>query len=330
MTGIGRRAGLGLFGAGLAAWKGEGSARAASEEAYPTRPIRVVVPLTAGGSVDLLTRAIAPQISAILGQPLVIENRPGGTTVIGTQLVTRAEPDGYTLLSASSSVELNKFLMRSLPYDPQRDLTPVAQLASIPFVLVVHPQVPVKNLAELIAYARAHPGEVAYASYGIGGPGHLSGELFNRMTGVDTLHVPYLGIPPALVDVIAGRVSMIFSTFPLALPEITNGRLRALAVTSTERVDMLPGVPTLSEAGIPGFESSGWNVLYAPAGTSAAVVMRLNEAITKVLSEASTKEILKTQGFVVAPPRSPDEVKAVMVDLARKWERVIRDAGISL
>lgn len=327
---VGRRTALALLPSLTGAVRGATAASDAGAAGYPDRPVRVVVPLTAGGSVDLLTRALARRLSEDFGQPVVIENKPGGTTVIGAQLVARAAPDGYTLLSGSSSVELNRVLMPRLPYDPQRDLTPVALLATIPFVLVVNAGLPVRSLTDLVAHARANPGALSYASYGAGGPGHLSGELFNRMAGVDTLHVPYPGIPPALVDVIAGRVSMIFSTFPLALPEIASGRLRALAVTSAERVPALPDVPTAQEAGLAGYESSGWNVLHAPGGAASAVVERLNAAVIQALADRALRAVLTDQGFVVAPPLTPGGVRAFTVAAVGRWERVIQEAGIRL
>jgi len=324
-----RRAAFTLFSVGVGAPQMRGR-RALADPSFPNRPIRLVVPFVAGGSVDLMTRGVGQQLSKDFGQAVVVENRPGGTTVIGTQFVARAAPDGYTLLSGGGNVELNRYLMPSLPYDPERDLVAVAHLNTVPFVLLVNSRLPVASLPELIAHARAHPGELTYASFGIGGSGHLSGELFNRMAGADTLHVPYAGNPPALMDVAAGRVSMMFCTIPVAQPEIASGRVRALAVTSAERLQALPHVPTLSEAGLPGYESTSWTVVYAPKGTPEAIIERLNTMLVRTISSPAMIRLFESQGFVVAPPRTPEEVSVMAQAMARKWEQVIRTAGIRL
>lgn len=322
-----RRAAIALLSAGAVALHG---GRAMAEADYPSRPIRLVVPYVAGGSVDLMTRGVGHQLSKDLGQPVVVENRPGGTTVIGTQFVVRAAPDGYTLLAGGGNVELNRYLMPSLPYDPERDLTAVAHLNDVPYVLLVNARLPIASLAELIAHARERPSELTYASFGMGGAGHLSGELFNRMAGTDTLHVPYAGNPPALLDVAAGRVSMMFCTIPVAKPELAGGRVRALAVTSAARLQALPEVPTLSEAGLPGYESTSWTVLYVPRGTPDGIIGRLNTACVSAITSPEMVRLFESQGFVVAPARRPEEVAAMARAKAEKWAEVIRTAGIRL
>lgn len=326
---ITRRAAFALLATGVDIAQLHGH-RAMAEPNFPNRPIRLVVPYVAGGSVDLMTRGVGHQLSRELGHPVVVDNRPGATTVIGTQFVARAAPDGYTLLSGGSNVELNRYLMPSLPYDAERDLTAIAHLNDVPFVLLVNSGLPVASLSELVAYARARPGDVTYASFGIGGSGHLSGELFNSMSGVDTLHVPYAGNPPALLDVAARRISMMFCTIPVANPEIASGRVRALAVTSMERLKALPNVPTLSEAGLPGYESTSWTVIYARRGTPETIIERLNMAFVRAIGSPEMIQLFENQGFVVASPREPEAVATMVRAKARKWAQVIESAGIKL
>ncbi len=321
-----RRAALGL----VPALAGLVARPAAAQADYPNRPVRLVVPFVAGGSVDLLSRAVAQVLGRELGQSIVVENRPGGTTVIGTTQVARAAPDGYTLLAGGDSVELNRYLMPSLPYDPERDLAPVLQLADVPYVLLVNNGLPVHSLRELIAHAKARPGELTYASFGMGGAGHLSGELLTRMAGIEMLHVPYAGNPPALIDVVAGRVAMMFCTIPVAQSELQSGRVRPIAMSSAQRVKALPEVPTLAEAGLPGYESVSSMVLYAPRATPPAIIGRLNAATRKVMADPDFVRLVEGQGFVLAPPRSPEETAARIRTHSAKWAEVIRAAGIRL
>jgi tripartite-type tricarboxylate transporter receptor subunit TctC len=302
----------------------------AAEGDYPNRPIRLVVPFIAGGSVDLLSRAVAQALGKELGKPVVVENRPGGTTVIGTTYVARSAPDGYTLLSGGDSVELNRYLMASLPYDPDRDLVPILKLADVPYVLVVNSRLPVQSLQDLIAHAKARSGELTYASFGIGGVGHLSGELLARMAGIEILHIPYPGNPPALLDVAAGRVAMMFCTIPLALPELQSGRVRAVAMSSPRRVPVLAEVPTLAEAGLPGYAATSQMVLYAPGGVSPEIVRRLNAATRRAMGDPDFTRLLDAQGFVLAQPRSAEEIAAMIRKHTARWAEVIRAAGIHL
>lgn len=304
--------------------------RARAQGQYPDRAIRLVVPFVPGGSVDLLARAVAQVLSPRLGQGVVVDNRPGGTTVVGTSFVARAAGDGYTLLCGGDSVELNRFLMPSLPYDPDRDLVPVLQLADVPYVLICNSTLPFRSLAGLVAYARQHPGELTYASFGIGGAGHLCGELLNRMAGIETLHVPYPGNPPALLDVAAGRVAFMFCTIPVAQPEIQNGRVRPLAMSSAGRVPVLGQVPTVAEAGLPGYESTAQITLYAPAGVPAPIIGRLSEVTREAMADAAFVRLLEQQGFVLSPPRDPAATRTHIKTHAAKWAGVIAAAGIRL
>jgi tripartite-type tricarboxylate transporter receptor subunit TctC len=297
---------------------------------YPNRPIRLVVPFVAGGSVDLLSRAVAQALGRELGQTVVVENRPGGTTVIGTTHVVRSAPDGYTLLAGGDSVELNRHLMASLPYDPERDLVPVLRLAEVPYVLIVNDRLPVRSLRDLIAYAREQPGRLTYASFGIGGVGHLCGELLARMAGIEMLHVPYAGNPPALIDVVAGRVAMMFCTIPVALPELQSGRVRPIAMSSPRRVPVLAEVPTLGEAGLPGYESTSQMVLYAPRAVPPDIVRQLNAAARKAMADPDFVRLLDAQGFVLARPGSPEETAAQIRAHSGRWAEVIQAAGIRL
>ncbi len=306
------------------------AAPAWAQPAYPDRPVRLVVPYLAGGSVDILNRAYARALGEQLGQPMVVENRPGGTTSIGSAYVARAVPDGYTLLGGGDSVELNRYMMANLPYDPERDLSAIQQLAEVPFLLIVHPSVPVRNLAELIAYAKASPGKLTYASFGIGGGGHLAGELLFRMAGIEALHVPYPGNPPALLDVVAGRVNMMFCTIPVARAELQAGHVRPIALSSPGRVAALPGVPTCAEAGLPGYDCTGEITLYAPAAVPGPIVARLALASRAALASPELARLLEQQGFVLAPERDPAATTVQVRAHAAKLAEVIRAAGIRL
>ena len=313
-----------------AALAGPAAAQTPAGAAYPDRPVRLVVPFVAGGSVDILNRAFAQVLGRQLGQPVVVENRPGGTTTIGTAFVARAAPDGYTLLAGSDSVEVNRYLMAALPYDPDRDLSPILQLAEVPYLLVVNAGLPFRSLAEIIAHGRANPGRLTYASFGIGGGGHLAGELLCMMAGMEALHVPYPGNPPALLDVAAGRVSMMFCTIPVAQAELRSGRVRAIALSSPERVKALPEVPTVAEAGLPGYECTGSMVLYAPSGVPAPIQARLLEAARAAAGEPELVRLLEGQGFVLTPPRDPEAARARIREQAARLAEVIRAAGIRL
>ncbi|WP_424139567.1 Bug family tripartite tricarboxylate transporter substrate binding protein [Roseomonas chloroacetimidivorans] len=305
-------------------------ARPALAAAYPDRPIRLVVPFTPGGGADTLARMVAQPMTEKLGQSIVVENRPGGGTTIGSGMIARAAPDGYSLLVGTGSLVINQFLLPNVPYDFNKDFAPIGLFARIPFVLVVNPTLPVKSVPELVAYAKQNPGKVNFASYGMGSPAHLTGELFARMAGIQIEHIAYNGTAPALVDVVAGRVGMMFSTILPAAPQIEDGRLRALAVTSDKRVPVLSSLPTMMEAGVTDFESTGWNGLLAPAGTPQPIVGRLNEELLKTLAEPKLMQELHSQGHILPKSNRPEDLRDLMKVEAAKWSKIIREAKITV
>ena len=252
---------------------------------YPTKPIRIVVPFPAGGTTDILARAVAQRLTETLGQPVVVDNRPGAGGNIGAELVAKAAPDGYTLLMGTVGTHaINASLYAKMPYDHVRDFAPVILVAGVPNVLVINPALPVNSVQELIAYGKANPGKLNFASSGNGTSIHLSAELFKTMTGVQMAHVPYKGSAPALVDLMGGQVQLMFDNLPSALPQIKAGKLKALAVTSAQRSSALPDVPTVIESGLPGFEASSWFGLLAPAGTPKDIIAKLNGEVAKWLA----------------------------------------------
>ncbi|WP_424134911.1 Bug family tripartite tricarboxylate transporter substrate binding protein [Roseomonas chloroacetimidivorans] len=316
--------------AGLAGAIGTGLTRPAMAQAqpFPNRPIKLVVPYTPGGSVDLMARAFGARFSHQIGQTAVVENRPGASTMLATQYVARSEPDGYTLLSGGTQLALMSHIGTPTPYDPDRDLVTVAPLTTIPYLLVVNSSLPVRNLRELIDYAKARPGQLAYASFGVGGAGHLAAEMFNLMAGTQTLHVPYNGTAPGLNDVAGGRVHLSFCTIPPALPLIESGRLRPLGLTGLQHLTALPGVPTIAEAGLPGYECVSMNLLFAPAGVPADRLQKLNEATAKSLQDQELQRVLEEQGFVPAEPMDPERTRAAFNASVAKLVDIIKRANI--
>ncbi|MBR0657101.1 tripartite tricarboxylate transporter substrate binding protein [Plastoroseomonas arctica] len=296
--------------------------------AFPNRPVKLVVPYTPGGSVDLMARAFGTRWSPHLGQPVVTENRPGASTMLATQLVARSEPDGYTVLSGGTQMALMRHLGTPVAYDAERDLTAVAVLTLIPYLLVVNAALPVRTVPELIAYMRARPGAMSYASFGVGGAGHLAAEMFNMMAGTQSLHVPYNGTAPGLTDVIGGRVDMSFCTIPPAIPLIQAGRLRAIALTGLQHLRALPGIPSIAEAGLPGYECVSMNVLFVPSATPADRVARLNAAAVASLRDESLRELLEEQGFVPAEPMAPEQTKRAFDESVAKLVTIIQRAEI--
>jgi tripartite-type tricarboxylate transporter receptor subunit TctC len=294
---------------------------------YPSRPVRLVVPFAAGGPNDIIARLVGGRLSEALGQPIVVENRPGAGGNIGTDFVAKAAPDGYTLLSAGPGSLIINPLLGSVPYDTARDFAPVSLMASAPNVLVVHPSLPAKSVKELIELARARPRHLNYASGGPGSTPHLSGALFAVMAGIDIVHVPYKGTGPASADLLGGQVQMAFFGIPPLLPHIRSGKLRALAVTGKRRSPELPEVPTVHEAALPGYEVSPWYGLLAPAGTSRAIITRLNAEVARVVRSAEMREKLASQGAEPAGGTPEDYAAVIRADTAT-WARVIKDAGI--
>lgn len=300
---------------------------ASAHAAYPDKPITLVVPYTPGGVTDALARSVAKSLSDRVKQPVIVENRAGGGANIGANAVAKAAPDGYTLLMGSAATHaINASMYSNLPYDHIKDFAPITLVAEVPNILVVHPSLPVNTVPELIAYAKKRDGELNFGSSGIGGTIHLSGELFKSMAGVKMMHVAYKGSAPAVTDLIGGQTHLMFDSS--VIPHIKSGKLRALGVTSAKRSSALPDVPTISEAGLPGYEATAWFGILAPAGTPAPVITRLNTELNAVLREPSVAEWMKSQGFEVAGGSSADFSAHIKKETV-KWARVIKEAGIS-
>ena len=301
----------------------------ASAQAYPVKPIRIVVPLPPGGSNDLLARIAAERLTASLGQPAVVDNRPGASGNIGTEFVARSAPDGHTLLMANTAHVINPSLFAKLPYDPIRDFAPVALMSSVHFALVVHPSVPARTVKEFIAVARARPGALTFASAGNGAPHHLAMELLKSMAHIDLTHVPYKGAGQFVPALVTGEVSSVIGAINSLLPHVQAGRLRALGIAGNRRTPLLPEVPTIAEAALPGFALDNWGGLLAPAGTPRNVIDRLNGEIARALRDPQTAERLAGQGIEVTLA-SPDEFQALMKAHMAKWARIVKEAGIRL
>jgi tripartite-type tricarboxylate transporter receptor subunit TctC len=294
---------------------------------YPTKPVRIVVPQSAGASTDLVARLTAQKLAEAFGQPVVVDNRPGAGSIVGTDLVAKATPDGYTLLVVASSVTINPSLYKNLPFDPIRDLAPITQLSAYPNMLTVHPSLPVKSVQDLIAYAKSNPGQINYGSSGTGTGTHLSGELFKNMTGVQMVHIPYKGGAPAVTALLGGQVQLNFASIQSVLPHVRAGKLRAIAVTTAKRSPAAPEVPTIAESGVPGYDHGPWNGLFAPATTPRQVISRLNAEVVKALQTPEMKPVLSHEG---ADPigNSPEEFAVIVKNETAKWAQVIKSAGI--
>jgi tripartite-type tricarboxylate transporter receptor subunit TctC len=294
---------------------------------YPIRPIHVIVPYSPGGPTDVYGRLLAQYLGEALGQPLIMENRPGAGTIVGTDAAARSAPDGYTLLMMSSTHTVNESLVPKKPYQLMRDFVAVAPIINSDLVMVVPPSLPANNVKEFIALAKSKPGSLNFASSGIGSNYHMAGELFKAMTGTDLVHVPYKGSGTARTDVLAGEVQMMFDSVPTMAPFVLAGKVRALATTGTERSQILPDVPTMSEAGVPGYEATLWVGLMAPTGTPQPIVDRLNAEIGKILNRPDVKETLAKQG-AVPMTMSPAEFDAFVRAQIAKWEKVVRSAAL--
>ena len=306
-----------------------GTATAALAQAYPNKPIKLIVPFAPGGFTDVVARILGQKLSVSLGQPFVIENKAGAGSTIGTDFVAKAAPDGYTLVMVSTTHVISPASYPKLPYDPIKSFTPVGKLVDSAYVLLVNPKVPANNVAEFIALAKASPDKIHYASSGNGSAQHLMGGMFGAMTGVKMKHVPYKGSGGAANDLVAGVVESSFAGVPNAMAQVPAGRLKALAVTTSKRIPQLPDVPTMQEAGVPGYNASVWLGLLAPAGTPRDVVMKLNAEIAKVLNAADTKKELYAAG-VEADISSPEALNTLMVQELDRWGKVIKDAGITM
>ena len=299
-------------------------------QGYPSKPLRIIVPFAPGGSTDIVARILADKLTVSLGQSVVVDNRAGAAGNIGAEAVAKAAPDGYTLLMATTGVmAINNALYKNMTYDAAKDLEPVSFTTSITNVLTVPLEIPANSVAALIALAKAQPGKLSFASSGAGSSTHLSGELFKSMAGIDVLHIPYKGSGQALIDLMAGRVSMIFDNMPSVLPYIRGGKLRGLAVTGVKRSAAMPELPTIAESGVPGYESLSWSGIAVPAGTPKDIVQRLNREIGTVLAMNDVKQKLTELG--ADPVGGPPEVFAEHVRKERdKWSRLIRERNITV
>jgi len=298
-----------------------------AQSSYPSKPVRLVVPFPAGGTTDILARAAAQKLSEAWGQQVIVDNRPGAGGNIGAELVAKAPPDGYTLLMGTVGTHaINSSLYSKMPYDHIKDFAPAVLVAGVPNVLVVNPSMPFNSVQDLIAYAKANPGKLNFASSGSGTSIHLSGELFKSLTGVQITHVPYKGSAQALTDLLGGQVQLMFDNLPSSLAFIKAGKLRALAVTSTTRAAALPDVPTMVEAGVPGFEATAWFGILAPAGTPREAITRINTEIAKWLASPDAREKLSAQGAIAAGGSPEDFAKHIASETA-KWARVVKESA---
>ncbi|MEW6453305.1 MAG: tripartite tricarboxylate transporter substrate binding protein [Pseudomonadota bacterium] len=329
MSEITRRQFSRIAGAALAtpAILGSVSARA---NTFPSRTVTIVVPFQPGGSNDIIARLVGQAMAEEYKSAVVVENRPGASGVIGAKAVLSAEPDGHTVLIASSGVlTINQWLFKDLGYDPEKDFAPLTLATRLSNVLVVNPTMPVKSLAELVAYAKANPGKVSFASMGSGTTGHLCGEMFKKMAGVDIVHVPYKGSAPALNDLLGGQVQMMFDNLPTALPHIQGGKLRALAVTGSDRRPQVPDVPTIRESGYPEFIAEAWFGFVAPAKVPAPVRERLANSMIKALQQPKIKEQLENLAAQVVA-NTPQEFATYIASESRKWKKVVEESGAKI
>jgi tripartite-type tricarboxylate transporter receptor subunit TctC len=304
--------------------------RPARADAYPSRTIKLIVPYPAGGTTDLLGRMVADQLQSGLGGSVIVENKPGAGTTIGAEQVARAAPDGYTLLLATSTtLAINKTLYRHLPYDPVKDFTPIALVAGVPFVLIVNPAIPVKTLSEFIAYAKSKPG-LTYGSAGNGSPHHLGAEMLKTEAGIEVSHVAYRGSVPAMLDVIAGHISFMVMDLQPALPQIKDGKVRALGVTTSTRVDAAPEIPTLAESGLKNFELAAWQGIVGPAGLPRPIVDQVAVQIKKLVDKSATHDKFKLLALQSLPDSTPDSFAAYVKSEVDRWAAIVKASGAEL
>jgi len=300
----------------------------AYSQAYPAKPVRVIVPFPAGGGADIYARVVGRKLSENLGQSVVVDNRAGASGIIGCEVVARSTPDGYTLLMGTTGTHTtNPAVFAKLPYDPLRDFAPISLVADAPFVLLVHPSLPVANLKELIAFARARPGQLTYASSGTGSSSHLGFELFNTMAGIKGVHVPYKGLAPATLDTISGYVTMTWNSITAAAPHLKNRQLKALGIGSARRSALMPDIPTVAEAGLPGFELGSWYGIFAPAGTPPDIIRRIHGEIVKAINDPGMKEQFAALGGEPVSS-TPEEFRAVLQRDLVKWAKVAKQANV--
>jgi tripartite-type tricarboxylate transporter receptor subunit TctC len=305
---------------------GAAGAQTGPGPAYPVKAVRIINPFSPGGSLDLVSRLLAKGMSGDLGQQFIVENRPGAGGSIGVELVAKSPPDGYTLLMVQSSLTVNPSLQRKVPYDPVRDFEPVSKVSSYMFYVVVHPSLPVRSVRDLIALAKSKPGEINYASVGVGSGTHLSGELFAHMAGVKLTHIPYKGTGQVMPDLLGGQIALTFGSTSV-VPHVKQGKLIALGVTGARRASVLPNTPTLNESGLKGYEVTAWNAMFAPAATPQAIVIRLNEQVRKHMGLQEARSVMDAQGMD-ADTNTPAELGALVKSELAKWARVIKLANI--
>ncbi len=315
----------GVFVVAMALW----CAPLHAQQAFPTKPIRIISPFAAGGGNDAILRVIQPKIIESIKQQVIIDYRPGATGIIGTDIAAKSPPDGYTMVLIPSGHTVNATLQPKLPFDSIRDFTAITLVAASPLVLVVHPSLPARSVKELIALAKARSGQLTYGSSGVGASGHLAGALFDTLTGTSMVHVPYKGMSLALTDLMGGQVSMTFGTSASVTQHIHSGRMRALAVTSAKRSPAVPNLPTVMEAGVPGFEAGLWYGLVGPARIPRDIVERLNAEVVNALKLSDVRERLAAQG-VEAQPTTPDEFARLIVSDVERWAKVIKRAGVKI
>ena len=299
----------------------------AHAQGWPDKPVKLVISFAPGGVHDTLARVLQPQLTEALGQPIVVENRPGAGGNIAAEAVARSAPDGYTFLVASEAIATNEYLYRGMAYDPYKDLAPVAKLADYPMALIAHASLPADNVKDLVALARAKPGSLSYGSAGIGASGHLAGELLNSLEGISLVHVPYKGGAPALADLVAGRIQVMFLSVSLSAPQAKQGKIKVLAVTGDKRSDKLPGVPTTAEQGFPQVQALLFSSMFAPSATPAPVIRRMNSEVVKALVTPGVVARLTDLGAVPAPS-SPEEFAAILKRDGEIWGKLIREKNI--
>ncbi|HEV8096080.1 MAG TPA: tripartite tricarboxylate transporter substrate binding protein [Burkholderiales bacterium] len=309
-----------IFGAVLGAHE-------AAAQAYPSRPVKIVVPATTGGAIDLIARSLAEKMSASLGQPVVVENKPGASNNLGTDFVAKSPPDGYALVIVASSHATNKHLFKSLPYDPEKDFEPVVYTHVVPLLLAVHPSVGAKTVPELVAWIKANPDKAIYASSGPGSSLHMAAELFMSMSKTKMTHIPYKGSSAAHPDLLSGRTAMIFDTVTAIRSHVKSGAVRGIAVTTLSRSSAVPELPTISESGLPGYDASTWGGILAPAGTPKDVVAKLNASINAALKMDDVRSRLSGAGIEIQGG-TPEQFAAVIRNEIDKWGRIVREAGI--
>jgi tripartite-type tricarboxylate transporter receptor subunit TctC len=297
-----------------------------SAQAYPTKPVRVIIPFAAGGPADFMLRLVGPKLSEAWGQPVILDNRGGANQMLGSELAARSQPDGYTLLVTTGGSAINVSLYPKMPYDTLKDFAPISLIATGPNLAVIHPAVPARNLAEFITYARSKPGQLVYASAGAGAPSHLAVELFSTMAKIQMVHVPYKGMAPGMTDLLGGQVQLAFPTISAGITHARAGRLRALGVTTAKRSPAAPDVPTIAEAALPGFEASNWYGMVAPARTPPPIIRKVHDDIARALATPDVRERMLNQGMDPTT-NAPEEFSAYIRSEIAKWAKVVKASG---